>query len=232
MYKHLIVCNIFFISIIHGEMIPPIKTATKTTVPVVSPKPEVKNENHTHNVLSVPLTHNVSAVTLPSNDMALINLEKTINITKETSVVARKGVNYEETKSHEDTSDIPFINKANNVTSKPLSIHNSTTVLNSTNLPKDMQKIIPHKPLLLSAEALAKMDKMNNVNINENGHSVKAHVVKAGSHPGMILPIVITILVVPMFAVVAYMALKRGQEAWKNRHYKRMDFLLDGMYND
>ncbi|KAJ0179242.1 hypothetical protein K1T71_004954 [Dendrolimus kikuchii] len=53
-----------------------------------------------------------------------------------------------------------------------------------------------------------------------------------GKTPGMITPIVITILVVPMFAVLGYMALRRGQEAWKNRHYKRMDFLLDGMYND
>lgn len=60
----------------------------------------------------------------------------------------------------------------------------------------------------------------------------KLHLKSKGADPGMIIPIVITILVVPAFAVLAYMAVKRGREAWKNRHYKRMDFLLDGMYND
>lgn len=60
----------------------------------------------------------------------------------------------------------------------------------------------------------------------------KLHLKAKGTDPGMIMPIVITIVVVPAFALLAYMAVKRGREAWKNRHYKRMDFLLDGMYND
>lgn len=54
----------------------------------------------------------------------------------------------------------------------------------------------------------------------------------ATKHPGLVTPVVITILIVPVFALLGYMAFKRGQEAWRNRHYKRMDFLLDGMYNE
>ncbi|KPI91200.1 hypothetical protein RR46_14704 [Papilio xuthus] len=90
----------------------------------------------------------------------------------------------------------------------------------------------PKKPLVLSNEALDQITLTDfETSYPKDGHKVKVPR-NPNSHPGMIMPIVITILVVPMFAVVGYLAIKRGQEAWKNRHYKRMDFLLDGMYND
>ncbi|XP_069355151.1 uncharacterized protein [Maniola hyperantus] len=240
MYKYFIICNIFFISIIRGKVIPPVNnTATKTFTDVSSQLE--KNDNPTHKVISEggSIIH-INPVTLPSNDLALINLEKNVSVTKGTSVVARKGVTYEESgiKSHEDklASEIIHLPKVANNTNKLVAIHKftNTTTLNITNI-YDVQKVNftkIHKPLLVSSELLAKMDTINNVSIDDNEPIIKAHVLKAGSHPGMILPIVITILVVPMFAVVAYMALKKGQEAWNNRHYKRMDFLLDGMYND
>lgn len=104
---------------------------------------------------------------------------------------------------------------------------------------------IPKKPLVLSADAISETDKrvaMANAKLGTSSKPVvadqlpspkaKYEQLSTGSHPGMVMPIVITMLVVPMFAVLGYMALRRGQEAWKNRHYKRMDFLLDGMYND
>ncbi|XP_077291824.1 uncharacterized protein LOC143915200 [Arctopsyche grandis] len=50
--------------------------------------------------------------------------------------------------------------------------------------------------------------------------------------PRFILPIVITIFAVPLIALVGYQAIRRGKEAWRNRHYRRMDYLIDGMYND
>lgn len=238
MFKHFLICNIFFIALCGSKLIPPVYNATKASVPVLFTQLE-KNDKITHKVLSEggSISH-ISAVTLPSKDLTLVNLETIANVTKETSVVPRKGVNYEESiKSHEDeesASGIP-IEKIANKTNIASTIPKNIAVLNETNIPNDVQKVkdaIPHKPLLLSSEALARMDKLNNITIDESSSSIKVQAVKARSHPEMILPIVITILVVPMFAVVAFMALKRGQEAWKNRHYKRMDFLLDGMYND
>lgn len=122
------------------------------------------------------------------------------------------------------------------------------------NISKPISTEVPKKPKVLSYEALINADKniedkLKNLDTNpslktlpnlaksqipspNDDNVVKVYPSKANSHPGMIMPIVITILVVPMFALVGYMALKRGKEAWKNRHYKRMDFLLDGMYND
>lgn len=101
----------------------------------------------------------------------------------------------------------------------------------------------PKKPPVLSAEAILETDRrMHNAQVGASSKpivsdqlpspNVKYQKLSPSSHPGMVMPIVITMLVVPMFAVLGYMALRRGQEAWKNRHYKRMDFLLDGMYND
>lgn len=113
----------------------------------------------------------------------------------------------------------------------------------------------PKKPLILSYESLVNADKIikndeikipasnpssntlpnlaiSKIHSPNKDATLKVYPSKANSHPEMIMPIVITILVVPMFAIVGYLAVRRGQEAWKNRHYKRMDFLLDGMYND
>lgn len=111
--------------------------------------------------------------------------------------------------------------------------------------PQSSIPAVPKKPLVLSSEAISETDRrvqMEKAKTESSSKTVvsdqlpspsmKYEPATHSSHPDMVMPIVITMLVVPMFAVLGYMALRRGQEAWKNRHYKRMDFLLDGMYND
>lgn len=123
--------------------------------------------------------------------------------------------------------------------------HNDTQLNDPTGIEVNTNKTQGHrtKPLILSGEALANMpdtpkDDLKIPAIQSSRQTLVADQIQlpriqvATRHPGIVMPIVITILVVPMFAVLGYMALKRGREAWKNRHYKRMDFLLDGMYND
>lgn len=237
MYKHLIICNILFISFILGEVIPVSKVSDTNLALNKIPPVSKDSANHTLLTEGGAVTSN-NSVTLPKENHTLINIDKELTINKPKSVVPRKGVKYSPeddiSKSEHllDDSSSSAKNQNNliaNVTSvTPISV-NKTSVLNGTdklNVTKTL------KPLVLSHEALAKMDEVNHVHIQEDEPDVKVQVMKAGSHPGLIIPIVITILVVPMFAVVAYLALKRGKEAWKNRHYKRMDFLLDGMYND
>lgn len=97
-----------------------------------------------------------------------------------------------------------------------------------------MDKNVPNNqliiPVIVSSSKTLTADQISSP--KESGPTTQIHPMSTSRHPDMIMPVVITILVVPMFAVLAFMALRRGQEAWKNRHYKRMDFLLDGMYND
>ncbi|KAJ8870971.1 hypothetical protein PR048_027273 [Dryococelus australis] len=47
-----------------------------------------------------------------------------------------------------------------------------------------------------------------------------------------IIPIIGIILAVPMVVILFMFFYKRSAEFWERRHYKRMDFLIDGMYND
>ncbi|XP_030028192.2 uncharacterized protein LOC115445855 [Manduca sexta] len=133
----------------------------------------------------------------------------------------------------------------------PPSVAINDTVKQEQTKVQNATKIEAHKkPLKVSYQALAKLEekfdsdmkipfvksspktKVNDQMPSPNKETNTKIYSMATQHPGMVTPIVITILVVPMFAVLGYMAIKRGQEAWKNRHYKRMDFLLDGMYND
>lgn len=47
-----------------------------------------------------------------------------------------------------------------------------------------------------------------------------------------IIPVMITILALPMLGVTSYVMYRRGRDCWDKRHYRRMDFLIDGMYNE
>ncbi|CAG9762213.1 unnamed protein product [Ceutorhynchus assimilis] len=46
-----------------------------------------------------------------------------------------------------------------------------------------------------------------------------------------IVPIVAVILSVPLVAILASLVYKRGADWWQHRNYKRMDFLIEGIYH-
>ncbi|XP_068627945.1 uncharacterized protein [Battus philenor] len=181
----------------------------------------------------------------------LLNLDTEMGKNKEKSVVARKGVVYTSVDDNENSQNSTKLGKSNvTIIHKEHEIPNKiTNNLHSTIAPvnpkmtggdlpehntkdKNTKSEIPKKPLVLSNEALDQITLKDYEAFYPKDDSNTKAARNPNSHPGMIMPIVITILVVPMFAVIGYLAIKRGQEAWKNRHYKRMDFLLDGMYND
>lgn len=47
-----------------------------------------------------------------------------------------------------------------------------------------------------------------------------------------IVPVIITIIALPILSAVIFVLYRRGRDCWDKRHYRRMDFLIDGMYND
>lgn len=47
-----------------------------------------------------------------------------------------------------------------------------------------------------------------------------------------LIPIIAVIFSVPLVAVIISVLYKRGSEWWQHRHYRRMDFLIEGMYNN
>lgn len=49
---------------------------------------------------------------------------------------------------------------------------------------------------------------------------------------GYVVPIVTVLLTVPLALGVVTIMYRRFRDMWSTRHYRRMDFLVDGMYND
>lgn len=172
--------------------------------------------------------------TVPNNEItSAVTVNKTDEVNQNYTVLNSTGK-----VGHKITTITDFpVNKTtiNNEKPKP-----TPTINNTTDTP-----VLVKKPTVLSFEGLANSNQ-HDTNILPSNPSLDPEVQdqlhpphiynnkinNLSSHPGIVMPLVITILVVPVFAVLGYMALRRGHEAWKNRHYKRMDFLLDGMYNE
>lgn len=74
----------------------------------------------------------------------------------------------------------------------------------------------------------------NDLPRDENGTLIlpKEGLIESGPSFDYIVPIVITMLAVPFLAVAGVFFYKRLCDFWDRRHYRRMDFLIDGMYND
>ncbi|CAG9791873.1 unnamed protein product [Diatraea saccharalis] len=193
------------------------------------------------------------------NHTNLIILDKEIGKPKEKSIVPRKGVVYNPLEdssistnnSRKDRIDTTVTNTSiGNETVTTTKMHKSKSMesasngklLNTTFSNITIESKPVRKPLILSYEShgeknveimKSKIETSSKSIVTDQLPSPNVKVqTSTNRHPGMVMPVVITMLVVPMFAVLGYLALRRGQEAWKNRHYKRMDFLLDGMYND
>lgn len=47
-----------------------------------------------------------------------------------------------------------------------------------------------------------------------------------------IVPVIITIIALPILGAAIFVLYRHGRDCWDKRHYRRMDFLIDGMYND
>lgn len=193
-----------------------------------------KVDNSTRKEMTLPIEGGGNIVVTPRN-LSLLKESDGILLSKMPS--EEFGDTSTKTKGHVvGRTGAPVIPDAKEISTKSVVIQKSSIKSKLTNITKKVpppsSTKAPHKPTVLKYEEESNIvaDKTSHPGISDGASKTQAN--KAGSHPGMIMPIVITILVVPLFAVLGYMAIKRGQEAWKNRHYKRMDFLLDGMYND
>ncbi|XP_059618748.1 uncharacterized protein LOC132263149 [Phlebotomus argentipes] len=52
------------------------------------------------------------------------------------------------------------------------------------------------------------------------------------NHRDYIVPIVVLIFAIPMILGLATVVVRRFRDYWLTRHYRRMDYLVDGMYNE
>lgn len=101
----------------------------------------------------------------------------------------------------------------------------------STNISSTTER--PKKPTLTEAEedSVYVPSAKLNTTADNHGHSIDSFV-ENGKKTDYIVPIVVVILSVPLVAILSSVLYKRGAEWWQHRHYRRMDFLIEGMYNN
>ena len=85
-------------------------------------------------------------------------------------------------------------------------------------------------PLARNKKPMFTLDAVNNLPGNLSSQSVSHNT--DFSRTNYVIPIVLVIMTIPLVIVLALFLYKKGSEFWERRHYRRMDFLIDGMYNE
>lgn len=165
----------------------------------------------------------------PTAEKSLVT-EETVTVNTQPTkphsrIVPKKGVNYNATAS---TSQDNFSTTLTN-----LSTTTTTTVQPTTTI-----KSIRKPTLTIGSndekDALVKEKMNNSIPITPKVPTIEYYQKKKedNKRSAFIIPIVAVILSVPIVAIVLNILYKRCKEWWSHRHYSRMDFLIDGMYNN
>lgn len=211
----------------------------------------------TTTVLPTPLT--TSSVTKSTTLLSETSLP--VEVHGDSKIKPRKGVDMNLTppesngtvsNSTVQTSTTPVVTNAtvvaSNTTSTTVNATTATTIKASTT--PSTTTVKPKKPTVtISSDDEPPLVRvppkviMNNKVLQPKNITVPLPILVAGGEqvisnrqlkkgPDYVLPIVLTILAVPLLAIILTVVYKRGAEWWQHRHYRRMDFLIDGMYNN
>lgn len=163
---------------------------------------------------------NISIKMTPSNDTKPVIEFSTI--TSNISNNAKIDINMNNSKSNINDKNIN--NASNIIVNNTLYLTNVTQKLLSA--PVTASSIQEHKP-------------KPTVTVIESNNDKQAFIPHIkGSRLGMpkkidyVLPVIVTLIALPVLGAIIFMVYKQGRDCWDKRHYRRMDFLIDGMYND
>lgn len=237
----------------HGHVPPPVvmkiddskyvsgeKLASEKSTESKESKSDVRNSTPSSILLNSTTVDNNGKVTKPQESKPVTE-EKSVSEISVESVDPKTVQGITTTKSIFINS--PIVSTLNNsVTKTPeISGSNSTTEVNITTT----KKPVPKKPLItIGSEGLPDSGVLDAITPEEALPSssttsdgavpqfYQSSVNQPKGQPSYIIPIVITLFALPLLVLIGYQAVRRGKEAWRNRHYRRMDFLIDGMYND
>lgn len=168
-------------------------------------------------------TENISGTSLKEAVKATSN-DPTVNLTdsliKNHTVSPRKGVTF-----------VPLENASSTTSSSINSTTPSTTTTTTTTTEQPVKK-----PLITENDDIVESSSKNNDSSSPSLHSANnlelLQEQKERQTARYVIPIIGVILSVPLVAVVISILYKRGSEWWQHRHYRRMDFLIEGMYNN
>jgi hypothetical protein len=86
--------------------------------------------------------------------------------------------------------------------------------------------------LLRNKKPLFTLDAANDLPESFNLPSQSSANDKEVNRTDYVVPVVVVILAVPLFLVLVVFLYRKTLEFWERRHYRQMDFLIDGIYND
>lgn len=165
---------------------------------------------------------NISIKMTPSNDTKPIIEFSTIASNISNNINAKIDINMNNLKSN--VSDKNINNASNTIVNNTLYLTNITQKLLSA--PVTASSIQEHKPKPTAT-------------VIESNNDKQAFIPRTkGSRVGMpkkidyVLPVIVTLIALPVLGAIIFMVYKQGRDCWDKRHYRRMDFLIDGMYND
>ncbi|XP_026669157.1 uncharacterized protein LOC108624755 isoform X2 [Ceratina calcarata] len=136
---------------------------------------------------------------------------------------------------NKDKINTNMYNSKSSITDKH--IDNASTVVNNTSADVTQRNILTNAPVTASTVQEHKPKPTATVvGPNSDKEAFIPHT--KGSRLGMpkkidcVLPVIVTLIALPVLGAILYMVYKQCRDCWDKRHYRRMDFLIDGIYND
>ncbi|XP_001120482.1 uncharacterized protein LOC724585 [Apis mellifera] len=130
--------------------------------------------------------------------------------------------------------DINMNNSKSNVSDKNINKASNIIVNNTLYLTNVTQKL-----LSVTTSSVQEHKPKPTATVIESNNDKQAFIPHTkGSRLGMpkkidyVLPVIVTLIALPVLGAIIFMVYKQGRDCWDKRHYRRMDFLIDGMYND
>lgn len=190
-------------NLLKDDDVPYVKN-TKTISKIISRKGAINNVSSSKTILS-------------DDTKSIIKSSTTVNVHNNEKIVNNLKSNVNE-KYISDASSITVNN----------TFHFTNMILQklSTNVPIIPSLVQEHKPKPTATVIEPNSDKQAFIPHTK------------GSHLGMpkkinyVLPVIVTLIALPVLGAIVFMLYKQGRDCWDKRHYRRMDFLIDGMYND
>lgn len=105
--------------------------------------------------------------------------------------------------------------------------HNVSSVINTPN-----ESSSSNRPVRKRKQKLRVTAGENEADIPIPALPTKPSPVESSRKMDYVIPAAITVTTVPLLGAVFYILYKKGRDYWDKRHYRRMDFLINGMYNE
>ncbi|XP_058819543.1 uncharacterized protein LOC131682224 [Topomyia yanbarensis] len=219
-------------------------TTTTATAIVLTSEPMPKGSEAQQHNISLPLTSNISTSSNNTIAAGAGNVAK-VNATTPTST-SNSNVS-----AVTSSTSKPALTNTTAAASSSTTTTTTTTTSTTTKSPKkpkitysvdDEPKLIQAaKPGYDSLSSVAGTTGLSDANgrlhVEEPLVELSKEYIPAammgppGGHREFVIPVVTLIFAIPLLMGLFLLSYRRAKEFWLTRHYRRMDFLVDGMYN-